>query len=87
MYLKIETECLLYIRVNQTKLRSEEYINSHNAVVDDGNVNPNELEKMVLPVTVIGNQQHMLKMQLNVFVLMSAQICSLKFFAILRGME
>ena len=39
MYAKIETERLLCVRLNQTKLSSEEYIHLHDAVVNDGNVN------------------------------------------------
>ena len=37
MYAKIESERLLFIRLNQTKLRSEQYIHSRDAVVNDGN--------------------------------------------------
>ena len=48
MYAKIESERLLYIRLNQTMLRSEEYIHLRDAVVNEGNVNPNELGKMVI---------------------------------------
>ena len=60
MYAKIETERLLYIRLNQTKLRSEEYIHLRDAVVNDSNVNPNELGKMIiLPATFTGSPRHM----------------------------
>ena len=60
MYAKIETERLLYIRLNQTKLRSEEYIHLRDAVVNDGNVNLNEFEKMViLPATFTRSPRHM----------------------------
>lgn len=53
-----------YIRLNQTKLRSEEYINLRDAVINDGNMNPNELGKMViLPATFTESPQHMPKMQ------------------------
>ena len=37
MYAKIESERLLFIRLNQTKLRSEQYIYLRDAVVNDGN--------------------------------------------------
>jgi len=39
MYAKIESERLLFIRLNQTKLRSKQYIHFHlrDAVVNDGN--------------------------------------------------
>ena len=60
MYAKIETERLLYIRLNQTELRSEEYINLRDAIVSDGNVNASELGKMViLPATFTGSPRHM----------------------------
>ena len=35
MYAKIESERLLYIRLNQTKLRSEQYIHLRDAVIND----------------------------------------------------
>jgi len=60
MYAKIETERLLYIRLNQTKLRSEQYIHLRDAIVNDGNANPNDLGKMViLPATFTGSPRHM----------------------------
>ncbi|GFV91560.1 helitron_like_N domain-containing protein [Trichonephila clavipes] len=58
MYAKIESERLLYIRLNQVKLRSEEYIHLRDAVVNDGNLS--ELGKMViLPSTFTGSPRHM----------------------------
>ncbi|GFX33072.1 ATP-dependent DNA helicase [Trichonephila clavipes] len=60
MYAKIETERLLYIRLNQTELRSEQYIHLRDAIVNDGNVNPNELGRMaILPSTFTGSLRHM----------------------------
>ncbi|GFU73651.1 helitron_like_N domain-containing protein [Trichonephila clavipes] len=60
MYAKIETERLLYIRLNQTELRSEQYIHLRDAIVNDGNVNPNELGRMaILPSTFTGSSRHM----------------------------
>ncbi|XP_017494025.1 PREDICTED: uncharacterized protein LOC108382138 [Rhagoletis zephyria] len=66
MYAKIETERPLYIRLNQTELRSEEYIHLRDTIVNDGNVNPNELGRIViLPNTQIfggtftGSPRHM----------------------------
>ncbi|GFV20704.1 helitron_like_N domain-containing protein [Trichonephila clavipes] len=62
MYAKIETERLLYIRLNQTELRSEQYIHLRDAIVNDGNVNPNELGRMaILPSTFTGSPRHMLE--------------------------
>ncbi|XP_066453866.1 uncharacterized protein [Eleutherodactylus coqui] len=58
MYAKIDTERLLFIRLNQTKLHSEEYIHLRDAIATDGN--PNELGKMViLPATFTGSPRHM----------------------------
>ncbi|UYV69075.1 hypothetical protein LAZ67_6002284 [Cordylochernes scorpioides] len=58
MYSKIESERLLYIRLNQVELRSEEYIHLRDAVVNDGNLR--ELGKMViLPSTFTGSPRHM----------------------------
>ncbi|GFU32744.1 helitron_like_N domain-containing protein [Trichonephila clavipes] len=57
MYAKIESERLLYIRLNQVKLRSEEYIHLRDAVVNDGNLSA--LGKMViLPSTFTGSPRH-----------------------------
>lgn len=58
MYAKIESERLLYIRLNQKKLRSEEYIHLRDALLNDAD--PNQLGKMVvLPSTVTGSPRHM----------------------------
>ncbi|XP_024874095.1 uncharacterized protein LOC112456045, partial [Temnothorax curvispinosus] len=58
MYAKIETERLLFIRLNQTKLRSEQYIHLRDAIAIDSN--PNELGKIViLPSTFTGSPRHM----------------------------
>ncbi|GFV39381.1 helitron_like_N domain-containing protein [Trichonephila clavipes] len=60
MYAKIETERLLYIRLNQTELRSEQYIHLRDANVNDGNVNPNEGGKNGhITVYIHGNPRHM----------------------------
>ncbi|XP_062541344.1 uncharacterized protein LOC134209376 [Armigeres subalbatus] len=58
MYVKIETERLTFIRFNQQKLRSEEYIHLRDAVNADGNIN--NLGRMtILPATYIGSPRHM----------------------------
>ncbi|UYV73327.1 hypothetical protein LAZ67_10002739 [Cordylochernes scorpioides] len=58
MYVKFETERLLFIRLNQTKLRSEKYIHLLHAIATDGN--PNDLGKMsILPATFAKSPQHM----------------------------
>ncbi|XP_073532421.1 uncharacterized protein [Phyllobates terribilis] len=58
MYAKIESERLLYIRLNQKKLRAEEYIHLRDAVANDAD--PKELGKMVILLsTVTGSPRHM----------------------------
>ena len=58
MYAKIESERLLYIRLNQKKLRMEDYIHLRDAIANDAN--PNDLGKMViLPATFTGSPRHM----------------------------
>lgn len=58
MYAKIESERLLYIRLNQSKLRSEQYIHLQDAILNDGDVN--QLGKLViLPSSVTGSPRHM----------------------------
>jgi len=42
MYLKIKTEKLLFIRLNQIKMCSEEYIHLRDAVTNDENMHFNE---------------------------------------------
>ncbi|GBP71924.1 hypothetical protein EVAR_38257_1 [Eumeta japonica] len=60
MCAKIETERPLYIPLNQTELRSEEYIHLRDAIVNDGDVNPNELGRIViLPSTFTASPRHM----------------------------
>ena len=93
MYAKIETERLLYIRLNQTELRSEEYIHLGDAIVNDGNVNPNELERMViLPSTFTGSPRHMHEYAQDAMTnvrahVLSIQICSSLLHAIQHGMK
>ncbi|XP_063907805.1 uncharacterized protein LOC135125948 [Zophobas morio] len=58
MYVKIETERLTYIRLNQRQLRSEEYIHLRDAINADGNVN-NVGRMTILPATYIGSPCHM----------------------------
>ncbi|XP_050340441.1 uncharacterized protein LOC126766765 isoform X2 [Bactrocera neohumeralis] len=58
MYAKIETERLNFIRFNQAKLRSEEYIHLRDAVMNDANVN--SIGRLtILPATYIGSPRHM----------------------------
>ncbi|GBP00124.1 hypothetical protein EVAR_103612_1 [Eumeta japonica] len=58
MYAKIEAERMLYIRLNQKKLRTEEYIHLRDAIVNDGNID--DIGTMViLPSSYIGSPRHM----------------------------
>ncbi|XP_050338246.1 uncharacterized protein LOC126764622 [Bactrocera neohumeralis] len=57
MYAKIETERLNYIRFNQSKLRSEEYIHLRDAITNDGNLN--DIGHLtILPASYIGSPRH-----------------------------
>ncbi|XP_031333941.1 uncharacterized protein LOC116163953 [Photinus pyralis] len=58
MYAKIETERLLFIRLNQRQLRSEEYIHLRDAINTDGNAN-NVGRITILPSTYTGSPRHM----------------------------
>nr|XP_036224310.1 uncharacterized protein LOC106621587 [Bactrocera oleae] len=58
MYVKIETERLTFIRLNQTKLRSEEYVHLRDAINTDGNAQ-NVGRMTILPATYIGSPRHM----------------------------
>ncbi|GBM82525.1 hypothetical protein AVEN_29317-1 [Araneus ventricosus] len=58
VYAKIEAERLLYIRLNQNKLRSEEYIHLKDAVATEKNVD--DIGKMeILPSTFTGSPRQM----------------------------
>ncbi|XP_061398409.1 uncharacterized protein LOC133334127 [Musca vetustissima] len=60
MYAKIETERLMYIRHNQSKLRVDNYIHLQDAINSNIDVNPNELGRaIILPATFTGSPRHM----------------------------
>ncbi|XP_044596953.1 uncharacterized protein LOC123273577 [Cotesia glomerata] len=62
MYAKVESERLRFIRFNQAKLRSEEYIHLRDAVAGniDGNLNPNNIgNAFILPSCYIGSPRNM----------------------------
>ncbi|GFU11004.1 helitron_like_N domain-containing protein [Trichonephila clavipes] len=58
MYAKIEKERLIFIRLNQTKLRSKEYVHLRDAFVHDGNTT-NVGRLTILPSSYIGSPRHM----------------------------
>lgn len=58
MYAKIESERLNFIRFNQSKLRSEEYIHLRDAINNDNN--SRDIGRIViLPSSYIGSPRHM----------------------------
>ncbi|KIH43754.1 hypothetical protein ANCDUO_26234 [Ancylostoma duodenale] len=58
MYAKIESELLLYIRLNQRKLRVDDYIHLRDAIANDGS--STEVGRLViLPATFTGSPRHM----------------------------
>ncbi|XP_050549141.1 uncharacterized protein LOC126910538 [Daktulosphaira vitifoliae] len=62
MYAKIESERLRYIRFNQAKLRSEEYIHLRDAINGhvDEQININDIgNAFILPSSFIGSPRHM----------------------------
>lgn len=58
MYAKIESERLLFLRLNQKKLRAEEYIHLRDAIANDGNIN-DVGQICILPATYTGSPRHM----------------------------
>jgi ATP-dependent DNA helicase PIF1 len=58
MYAKIESERLLFVRLNQKKLRVDEYIHLRDAIANDGNAN-NLGQLVILPSTFTGSPRHM----------------------------
>lgn len=58
VYAKIESERLNFIRFNQKKLKSEQYIHLRDAIQNDGNIN--DIGQMtILPATYTGSPRHM----------------------------
>ncbi|XP_008182252.1 uncharacterized protein LOC103309183 [Acyrthosiphon pisum] len=58
MYVKVETERLNFIRFNQSKLRSDEYIHLRDAIATEGDA-ANIGRLTILPATHIGSPCHM----------------------------
>ncbi|GIY48194.1 helitron_like_N domain-containing protein [Caerostris extrusa] len=62
MYAKIESERLRFLRFNQVKLRSEDYIHLRDAIIGnkDGNLNTNNIgNAFILPSSYIGSPRNM----------------------------
>ena len=62
MYVKIGSERLRYISLNQTKLRAENYIHLQDAVANDSNVNPNNIGKIrivILPSSFVNSPRYL----------------------------
>ncbi|XP_054259503.1 uncharacterized protein LOC128984227 [Macrosteles quadrilineatus] len=56
MFVKIESERLLFLKRNQSKLRSDNYVHLQDAVANDGNVDPNNVGQLViLPSSFTGS--------------------------------
>lgn len=58
MWVKIESERLLYIKLHQSELRAESYIHLRDAIVNDGNVRDIG-QLVILPSTFTGSPRHM----------------------------
>ncbi|CAB3232186.1 unnamed protein product [Arctia plantaginis] len=88
MYVKVETERLTFIRLNQAKLRSEEYIHLRDAINADGNAQ-NVGRTTILPATseVRVICMNMLKMLCAMYDIMAHQICLSHSHAIQSGQK
>ena len=58
MYAKTETERLLFIRLNQRKLREDDYIHHRDAIAVDGTAS-NLGKLVILPSSFIGSPRYM----------------------------
>ncbi|XP_044316600.1 uncharacterized protein LOC123037888 [Drosophila rhopaloa] len=58
MYVKVQTERLNFIRFNQSKLRSDEYIHLLDAIATEGHA-ANIVCLTILPATYVGSPRHM----------------------------
>lgn len=58
VYAKIESERLTYLKLNQTRLRVEDYIHLRDAINNDGNAE-NLGQLLILPATFIGSPRHL----------------------------
>ncbi|GFV46446.1 helitron_like_N domain-containing protein [Trichonephila clavipes] len=60
MYIKVESERLRYIDLNQKKLRAENYTHLQDAISADDNIRPNDIGKMViLPSTFVNSPRYL----------------------------
>ena len=60
MYVKIESERLRFISLNQDKLRIESYTHLRDAVNYDAQINPNDLGRLViLPSTFVNSLRYL----------------------------
>nr|XP_036228731.1 uncharacterized protein LOC118682893 [Bactrocera oleae] len=60
MYIKVESERLRYISLNQKKLRAENYIHLQDAINANDNIRPNDIGKMViLPSTFVNSPRYL----------------------------
>ncbi|GFX00982.1 helitron_like_N domain-containing protein [Trichonephila clavipes] len=60
MYIKLESERLRYIALNQKKLRAENYIHLQDAISADDTIRPNDIGKMViLPSTFVNSPRYL----------------------------
>ncbi|GFT32792.1 hypothetical protein TNCV_2815021 [Trichonephila clavipes] len=60
IYIKVESERLRYIALNQKKLRAENYIHLQDAISADDNIRPNHIDKIViLPSTFVNSPRYL----------------------------
>ncbi|XP_036340438.1 uncharacterized protein LOC118749766 [Rhagoletis pomonella] len=73
MYAKVECERLLFIRLNQKKLRVEEYVHLRDAVANDGNI-ADIGQMVILPITYTGSPRHMHEYGQDAMTVISAEL-------------
>ncbi|XP_036322228.1 uncharacterized protein LOC118736245 [Rhagoletis pomonella] len=73
MYAKVESERLVFIRLNQKKLRVEEYVHLRDAVAIDGNI-ADIGQMVILPVTYTGSSRHMHEYGQDAMTVISAEL-------------
>ncbi|XP_054281787.1 uncharacterized protein LOC128999354 [Macrosteles quadrilineatus] len=60
MYAKIETERLLYIKLNQKKLRAESYVHLRDALNNDATLSANDIgQSVILPSSFVGSPRYL----------------------------
>ncbi|GFU51586.1 helitron_like_N domain-containing protein [Trichonephila clavipes] len=69
MYVKVESERLRFIALNQTKLRAENYIHLQDAIRNDSDLDPNNLGQMVIfPLLIVNSARYLHEYTQDAFI-------------------